>query len=136
MNKRIIVGTIAIVSFLVSCQKADMDAVISETNIVEATSNVKIMSPYENQVFKKGDTVLLNASIHAEIEMHGYEMSLTTSTGDIIYTNAEHSHGTEININTFWVNNLTEANDITLHITAVADHEGNEISSNLIFKTE
>ena len=131
MNKYLKTIALVLTAVIASCKKADFPApaIIDKNDIM-------IVTPFEQQVFKNSDTVYINASINAEAEMHGYEITLAKSNGDVIHTYSEHTHGTEIHINEYWVNTMTGNNDIILSISAVVDHDGAELSNSITFRTE
>ncbi len=131
MNKYLKTLALALIAIVASCKKTDLHAVAMVDK-----NDILITTPFEQQVFKSGDTVYINGSINTKTEIHGYEINLAKSNGDVIHTYSEHSHGTEIHINDYWVNTMTGNNDIILSISAVVDHDGAELSNSITFRTQ
>jgi hypothetical protein len=90
---------------------------------------ITLTSPQENAVFEVNDPVQVLGSISATGEIHGYIVELINNTNNdsVLYTKNLHTHGELLNFNELWTNNLSITSDVTVKITAFANHEGTNI---------
>lgn len=118
---------IALLMILIaSCQKKDnVDTAIAQVNIA-------ITSPQDGQIFKSADTVYIKANVDYPTELHGYEVMITdTSTGFIVYDDAQHIHTDKFVIDDAWIGTVTQSTSLKLSIIAYIDHNGNEAKKDL-----
>lgn len=96
-------------------------------NIVDpAQVSIDIAAPLQGQTFSKGDTININASINYPTELHGYEVKITdTTTGFVVYDDAQHMHDNHFTIADKWVNASADSEGLKLQIIAEIDHDGN-----------
>lgn len=104
-----------------SCKKVTHDV---QNPASTNAATIDIISPYEDQVFSKGDTVRMGATINSEHHMHGCEVYITADNGDTLYKSMEHSHGMQIHVKKQWINTLSTPADLQLIFVAIIDHEG------------
>ena len=110
--------------FIAACQKAD-NTVVDPAKVV-----ITITSPQAGQVFHTGDKVPIVATVTYPSELHGYEVKVTdTSSGFIIYDDAQHVHDDHFSINDTVVCTATQPIGVKLELAAVIDHDGNQSSS-------
>ena len=118
-------------SFLSSCQKKDIEGV--DKNKLKIT----ISKPLEAQVFNAGDTVYISASADYVSQLHGYSIQITDKASNELYLDIDkHLHDSSFGIDTFWVNKLQQNADLTLKITVEIDHNGNQETKEINFKTK
>lgn len=116
--------------FLFSCQKKD-DPAFDENKL-----KVSIAKPSEAQIFRKGDTIFIAASADYLTQLHGYSLNITDTLSKEIYFDLdEHIHDSKFEINTFWLDTLDKETILRLQLTVEADHNGNEKTKEVIFKT-
>lgn len=96
-------------------------------NIVDpAQVSIDIAAPLQGQTFSKGDTININATINYPTELHGYEVKITdTTTGFVVYDDAQHMHDNHFTIADKWVNASADSAGLKLQIIAEIDHDGN-----------
>lgn len=114
---------------LFACQK-------KETKMID-TNNLKlnISKPIEAQTFKKGDTVFIKANATYNEQLHGYSLTIgNKSTQKVYFDIDEHLHDATFEIDTFWVDSLSENADLQLKLTVEIDHDGNDDSKEVNFK--
>lgn len=114
---------------LTACQKRD------DSSANPANLNIRIDKPLEGQSFFKGDTVFLSASASYTAELHGYEWILQTADSTILWRIDEHLHGSQFQIDTFWVNDRETSETLNLQLNVEVDHEGHQQSISKHFKT-
>jgi len=123
-------GIILLAMCVISCQKKD------NTPATADQVQINIMSPNPGQMFQNGDSVHINAKVTFVTELHGYELKITdTSSGFIVYDDAEHVHDDHFDISDIWVNNVTQATALRLDLTAVVDHDGTVATKTLYLQT-
>lgn len=105
-------------------------------NIVDpAQVSIDITSPAPGQIFSKGDTVSINATITYPTELHGYEVKvIDTTTGFIVYDDAQHLHDNHFTIADKWANDGTDTAGLKLQIIAEIDHNGNTAQKEVNFE--
>lgn len=127
---------IAIIAFsaigvLSACQKKD------DTPAQPAKVVISVSSPTTGQIYRKGDSIYINASVSYISELHGYELQLKNkNTGTILYAVDEHVHSDAFTINKAWSDTLSTAADLQLEITAEIDHDGNGSQTEIEFKSQ
>ncbi len=107
--------------FCFSCQK--------NNNATPQPDKIEIMisSPYEGQVFHKGDTMSINASGTYISMLHGYELKVTDkNTGKELFYKYEHVNKDNFTINTLWPDTLSNKADLLISLLVQIDHDGNE----------
>lgn len=131
MKNSSIITTILCSLIFLSCQKKDIDGFES------SELKINISKPFETQVFKKGDTVFITGNSSYISQLHGYSLTIRNKASNEIYLNSDnHLHDTSININTFWVDTLSQNADLVLNFTVEADHDGHEGVKEINFKSE
>lgn len=118
---------------LLSCKKAE-NAPAPATH--EEKTKITINTPYENQVFSKGDTVFVKAFVTCPTEMHGCNVYIVRGKTDTLFTKARHMHGMEMMVSEEWVNNLETPEELQIIISAVIDHDGGTADKKLNFRTQ
>lgn len=118
MNRNIkqLIPLIMLASTGIGCQKS-VDSTPSADEV-----SISISSPAEQQVYSKGDTILINAEINSGKMLHGYIVTITDESGAMFFEAEGHSHSGTIQVKELWVNTLDVASDLTLEVTAVLDH--------------
>lgn len=100
-----------------------------------AKVNIQINSPAQGQTFRSNDTVNINSSISYPSELHGYEVMITdTSTGFIVYDDAQHTHTDHFTIGDKWSTAVSKPTALKLTIIANIDHTGNNATKELFFE--
>lgn len=133
MKQHIQIAIIAfgIIGILGACQKKD------NTPAQPAKVVINVSSPANGQLYRKGDSVYINASVSYISELHGYELQLKNkNTGDVLYATDEHVHSDAFTIKEAWLDTLSAATDLQLEITAEIDHEGNGSQAEIEFKSQ
>lgn len=127
MKKLIVL--LSLCAVLVSCQKKD-------TTSADPTKVTWIVtSPATQQIFRSGDTIRMIAHVSYPSELHGYEIKITdSSSGNIVYDNAQHLHDDHFDISQVWVNTSTAAATLKLLFTAEIDHDGTEADTAIYVK--
>lgn len=120
-------------TLLFSCKKA---ANIPAPAMHEETTKITINTPYENQVFRKGDTVFVKAFVTCATEMHGCKVYIVHNNTDTLFTKARHMHGMEMMVSEQWINELETAAELQIIVSAVIDHDGGTTDKTLNFKTQ
>lgn len=115
--------------FLTACQKRD-GATYNNDNL-----KINIEKPLSGQSFQQGDTVFIKATASYTSELHGYELSVLTSDTTALWSLDEHLHGSELSIDTFWINDREGEETLRLQLTVEADHDGHQKTDNRFFKT-
>ena len=115
---------------LFSCQKKETRA------FDNGQLNISIVKPTESQIFRKGDTIFITASADYLSQLHGYSLSIIDMASKKSYFNLDdHLHDSKFNIETFWVNTLSENTILQLQLTVKASHDGHQKTREVIFKT-
>jgi len=135
--KNLAVLAIAGMGFFASCTK---EKIVTKEVPVEkpAAANISITSPASTDVFSHGDTVHIKGLLTGVNTLHGYEVSIRNSDmhDEVLFLASVHNHNTVINIDTFWVNNLTTATNLSANVVATLDHEGNSIGKKVSFSVK
>jgi hypothetical protein len=119
--KYILTGAVALIIILAGCQKKD-DTTPDATKV-----SITFSKPTEGQTFKRGDTLFFDAAVGYLSELHGYDLSLiNNSDHSILFEDQQHVHTDKVSISRYWVNNLSQATDLTLKLTVKIDHDGGE----------
>lgn len=129
----IAVHGLAFSTLLFSCKKAEN---IPAPAPHHETTKITINTPYENQVFSKGDTVFVKAFVTCATEMHGCQVYIVRNNTDTLFTKARHMHGMEMMVSEQWVNDLQTPADLQIIVSAVIDHDGGTADKKLNFKTQ
>lgn len=116
--KKLLIAGLLLTAGLYSCQK--------KNNITDPTKVViDITSPKAGQVYHKGDSVVISATVNYPSELHGYEVKITdTVTGLILYDVAQHVHNDHFDINYTWTGGLTTTTYLKMEVIAEVDHDG------------
>ncbi len=133
MKQHIQIAIIAfsIIGVLSACQKKD------DTPAQPAKVVINVSSPVSGQLYRKGDSVYINASVSYISELHGYELQLKNkNTGTVLYASDEHVHSDAFAIKEAWLDTLSTATDLQLEITTEIDHEGNSSQAEIEFKSQ
>ncbi|MGC4056669.1 MAG: hypothetical protein QM743_00905 [Chitinophagaceae bacterium] len=130
MNKQLITLSTIFILCTTACQKKDSTA-FNPDNL-----KVSIESPLAAQSYKKGDTVFIKGAASYTTEMHGYEISITGKDSTEIWGMDEHVHGSSFSIDTFWVDDQSEAQILNLALTVEADHDGHQKTENRTFSIQ
>lgn len=113
------------------CQKQD------ETPVQPDKVVVTVSSPHAGQIYTKGDTVNIQAHVSYISQLHGYEVKITDkNSGETLYSNISHIHGSEFDVNYKWINTLDQDADLKLEIETIIDHENNKSEYELDFKSQ
>ena len=101
----------------------------------EITAKITIDSPESGTTYMGGDTINMHVMIETQGEIHGYEVHLTNvSTGEEVLTYEAHEHDQSmIHYSESWVNNVSGHSDMSLVVTVLIDHDGNEVSESVNF---
>lgn len=130
--KSIFTGAIALIIAITiaGCQKKD------NTEPDAAKVSITFDRPSEGQTFAQGDTLFFNAAISYTGELHGYDLSLVNNRDNsIIFEDQQHVHTDKVSIQRYWVNNLSQAADMTLKLTVKIDHDGREATKTIGLKS-
>ncbi len=112
---------------VISCTKDEPEP---ETPKVTFTVN----SPFEGQEFQHNDTVKITGKIEYSNGMHGYNITIRNKADNsVLFESDQHIHGSLLEFNESWVNNVTAHSELELEIAAVLDHDGNTASKKLTF---
>lgn len=115
---------------LAACQKRDED------NFQSDNLKINITKPAETSSFRKGDTVFIEADVYYTSQLHGYSIEINNQQGtQNFFTLNEHVHGDRFNVNTYWIDTLSQSTDLLLKLTVQADHEGSQQSKEVRFKS-
>ncbi|HEY9176267.1 MAG TPA: hypothetical protein VIN07_01190 [Flavipsychrobacter sp.] len=135
MNRSIMIAVhgLAFSTLLLSCKKAE-NPLVPATQ--EEKTKITINTPYENQVFAKGDTVFIKAFATCTTEMHGCKVYIVRGTTDTLFAKARHMHGMEMMVSEQWVNDLETPSELQIIVSAVIDHDGGTADKTLNFKTQ
>ncbi|MCB0697069.1 MAG: hypothetical protein KDC07_06875 [Chitinophagaceae bacterium] len=124
------ITAIILATCLAACQKQEV--VTAQPDEV----TINISSPQEGTIYKKGDTVYISAHISYITQMHGYIVQITDDAGDVVFEAEGHTHGDNITVAEKWGDTLSETRELSLAITAVVDHDGNQKISNVGFESQ
>lgn len=119
MKHLLVNGLIAacVITFF-SCNKNDDDA-------PEPSATINIASPLQNQVYHKGDTVHIIASINGEATLHGYEVAIVNAANsDSVFLIDNHTHAATLSVDEKWVDTFSSSADLMVHITTTINHDG------------
>ena len=128
MNKLLItLIAFSLVAFTSCKEDEDMDPKYNIT--------FNFSDPVASTMFSQGDTVFINGMISADIEMHGYEVSIvnTSDNNTEVFNSHEHKDGSMFHIHEMWVNNVSSHSDMALTITVDVDHEGTTEKETILF---
>lgn len=111
------------VLFSASCKKKEEAPAPEPEKVV-----FSMVSPSEGQTFHHGDSVFIRFSTSFSTTLHGFEVKIVNESDNdaVVFDKHLHKHGTKIEIDTFWVNNVHHHSDMHLEIGAIKDHEGNK----------
>lgn len=125
-NLKLLLPILFITYLFIACDD-DKD----EDQKLDAT--ITIESPTTGQVFEKGDTVLIKATIESVQELHGWQVVIRRKADNsIVYENDRHEHGEVLIIQEKWVNNVTAHTDLMLEVTAALDHTGKNLKTETV----
>lgn len=108
---------------LISCRKDEHNHELVQQ------AKIDINSPPDGKVYGKGDTIYIDARITSTEGIHGYSVQILSPVGTTLYSMEEHTHGTDIRVDKYWVYNtdLSNSSDLQLIIKAAINHEGQKI---------
>lgn len=115
---------------LVGCQKN------SNTPVNAAAVNLAISAPTEAETFHSGDTVHIKADVSYSGQLHGCEVQIMDSAGNILFDEEQHVHSDKFVIDEKWVTTATIPMTVTLTVTAFIDHNGNDVKKNRVLHLE
>jgi len=119
-----------ITSFLMSIGMTSCN----EHNHNDANVQINLTSPTNGTVFHLGDTIKIQGTITADVEMHGYEVKIKNlSAGTVVFITDYHDHAASFTINEKWINNVAAHSDMRLVVKVEVDHSGTEVSDSLNF---
>ena len=119
-SKQLLYINLAMVLLVVlpSCFKHE----VAEDEIPTAT--ITFSSPAADAVFRKSDTVTVQATVTSTAPLHGYELAIrNVNNGATLYFNHVHNHFDSILVNEKWKSTLTTAAALEAEITVYVDHE-------------
>lgn len=132
-NKNVILLSLFFITlaFATSCKPDDNNNTPSPSPSVVFT----VTSPEAGKAYMQGDTIRIKAKLSFETELHGWELELKNKADNNkeVLKVEEHTHEKTVEIDTFWVNNVTMHSDMELVIYAIKDHEGNKDSKEIHF---
>lgn len=115
----------------IACQKKE------EVTVQPEKVTVTVTSPTEGQVVRKGETLNIIANISYITQMHGYIVRIVDPiTGQLYYQAEGHTHGDAVNIDEQWTDSISTSTQLQLEITAVIDHNKNEVHKKLAFSSQ
>lgn len=115
---------------LFSCKKEELH------DTVKASGTITISKPHEQQVFSTGDTVHIDAQLTANVQLHGYKMSIVAENGDTLLSKSDHGHLDGIELHEAWVNTLASPQSLKLTISTKLDHHGNNLERSVDFRVQ
>jgi hypothetical protein len=88
-----------------------------------AKAILRVAQPTAGGVYRNGDTVWIRAEAVAPANIHGYELSIRRpdDTTRVYYAHI-HEHNDTLQIDQYWVNDRTNAQDLELEISLALDH--------------
>jgi hypothetical protein len=91
----------------------------------DARVTITINQPTANQIFALGDSVIIDATITSEAELHGWVARVVSADGSVVFfENDKHTHGEELAVNTGWVNTVTNETQAFVEVRAELNHSG------------
>lgn len=127
LNKYTISLLVAVLMLLQACQKKD------NTVATPSQVNISISSPVNGQTFHANDTVMIKADVSYATELHGYEVKITdTSTGLVLYDDAQHVHNDHFSISERWNEKPSTAATLKMEVIAEIDHDGNTANKSIL----
>ena len=122
---------IAAMLTIAACQKKD------ETPMQPDKVNISIASPKTGDVYHKGDTIRILASVSYISQLHGYSLAIKNkATNTTLWNTEEHVHSDKFDVNNYWVNTIDSATQLALELTAEIDHDGNGGSNSVSFSSQ
>jgi hypothetical protein len=120
-SSRILTITIIVLAGLLSCQKKDT------TQAQPEEVSITVSKPTPQQVYKKGDTLFIQAHIAYISQLHGYIARIyNDSTKALLFEKEGHSHSDKIDVNEYWVNTLDMKATLKVELTAIIDHDDHQ----------
>jgi len=121
MKKLLLILLAATIATYTACQKKD------NTPVQPDKIAIDIKSPVNGSIFKKGDTLHINADVAYQSQLHAYEISIkNNNTKEVVFDEYQHVYTDKFNINTSWVDSLQEETDLTMQVIVQIDHEGHQ----------
>ena len=116
---------------MAACQKKD------ETPMQPDKVNISITSPKTGDIYRKGDTIRILASVSYISQMHGYTLAIKNkATNATLWSTEEHVHSDKFDVNNYWVNTIDSTAQLVLELAAEIDHSGNGGSSSTSFSIQ
>ncbi|MFY0642877.1 MAG: hypothetical protein JXR19_00265 [Bacteroidia bacterium] len=128
MNKTLI-SILALTFLMLSSCKED------ESMNPQNDITINFAEPVASTMYGQGDTVYINGMISADMEMHGYEISLvnTSNNNTEVFNKHAHEDGLMFHIHEMWVNDVNSHSDMVLTITIDKNHEGDKETKTILF---
>lgn len=148
MNVKTFLFPLLVIMIVASCKKKEgctdhlatnynAEAVVENGSCEYASVDqyhLTVQSPKADSVFGISDTIHIKAEISSEDEIHGYSLELWSNSLDsLIFRSQHHVHSNPVLIDTFWIGNQTTAEEMTLILTAIVNHEGLQVSDTVNF---
>jgi hypothetical protein len=115
-----------------SCDKKENKKDDDHHHAAEAT--ITITAPAEGQEFNHQNTVNVTGKIESTEALHGYKIVIRQkSDNSVKFEKDDHSHGTTINFDESWINNVAGMQDMEVEVTAIIDHDGNTTTKKVNF---
>lgn len=130
INYKFLVLLAAIITSLTSCKDDETDPIV-ETPAVQ----FEISSPTTGAMYHLNDTVFVKAKITHTEELHGYEVSIinTSQNDTMVFNKHEHMDASSFDIDTYWVNQVTNHSNMKLIIDVMTDHSGTKETKEVSF---
>ncbi len=99
-------------NFIASCQKKDNTPVnLSKVSVVFA-------NPATGQIFRKGDTVMINAVVTYISEINGLGLQIIdTAKGEILYSDDHDLHTDHFTLNGSWLDTLSNTTALQVKVS-------------------
>lgn len=99
-----------------ACQKSSTEPAATED------VSIIINSPKENDVYKKGDMINIDANITYSGQLHGYIVRISDEKGNVNFETEGHNHSDNITVNEQWENTISETTKLTMELICVINH--------------
>lgn len=120
MKPSLILAILAAGLVFSACKKEKSDDSTAEDH---PSALITVTAPQENDTIQGNFSV--TGSIVGTAELHGYQVTLSTTQNDsIIYQSEVHDHLANFTINQAITNNFTGYTPLKLTVVAALDHEG------------
>lgn len=100
----------------------------------EVTIDYSLTYLSDHKTFMHMDTVKMHGNVSANVELHGYTLTLKNITADtVVYSESGHLHHHHFAIDAYWVNQVKMHSDMRMTIEVATDHEGSMHSKSIDF---